>query len=102
MTLRQGVVQEASQSFASVGRPMRCLKCGTNNPSTNNFCAKCGSALAKHCAKCDAENPPASDFCGKCGAPLINGAGATAVTLSSPGLASSVTVAAERSSPDAL
>ncbi|MGA7869531.1 MAG: zinc ribbon domain-containing protein [Candidatus Binatus sp.] len=36
---------------------MRCSKCGTNNPSTNNFCAKCGNALAKHCPKCNAENP---------------------------------------------
>ncbi len=49
---------------------MRCSKCGTNNPSTNNFCAKCGNALAKYCAKCKAENPPTSDFCGKCGAAL--------------------------------
>jgi class 3 adenylate cyclase/ribosomal protein L40E len=49
---------------------MRCTKCGTNNPSTNNFCAKCGNALAKQCAKCKAENPPTSDFCGKCGAAL--------------------------------
>jgi class 3 adenylate cyclase/ribosomal protein L40E len=49
---------------------MRCPKCGTDNPSTNNFCAKCGNALAKNCAKCKAENPPTSDFCGKCGASL--------------------------------
>jgi class 3 adenylate cyclase/ribosomal protein L40E len=49
---------------------MRCSKCGTDNPATNNFCAKCGNALAKHCAKCNADNPPTSDFCGKCGAPL--------------------------------
>jgi class 3 adenylate cyclase/tetratricopeptide (TPR) repeat protein len=49
---------------------MRCSKCGTTNPSTNDFCAKCGNALAKHCAKCTAENPPTSDFCGKCGASL--------------------------------
>jgi len=49
---------------------MRCSKCGTNNPSTNNFCAKCGHALARYCAKCKAENPPTSDFCGKCGASL--------------------------------
>src|ERR1019366_2978497 len=55
---------------------MRCSKCGTNNPSTNNFCAKCGKALAIYCAKCGAENPPTSNFCGKCGAPLTNGAGA--------------------------
>src|SRR5277367_1302725 len=53
---------------------MRCAKCGTNNPSTNNFCAKCGSALAKNCAKCMAENPPTSDFCGKCGASLAESA----------------------------
>lgn len=49
---------------------MRCSKCETNNPSTNNFCAKCGNALARHCAKCQAENPPTSDFCGKCGVSL--------------------------------
>jgi class 3 adenylate cyclase/ribosomal protein L40E len=49
---------------------VRCSKCGTNNPSTNNFCAKCGNALAKQCVKCKAENPPTSDFCGKCGASL--------------------------------
>ncbi|MGA9725292.1 MAG: adenylate/guanylate cyclase domain-containing protein, partial [Candidatus Binatus sp.] len=49
---------------------MRCTNCDTDNPSTNNFCAKCGNALAQHCAKCKAENPPTSDFCGKCGASL--------------------------------
>jgi len=53
---------------------MRCAKCGTNNPSTNNFCAKCGSALAKQCAKCKAQSPPTSDFCGKCGASLADSA----------------------------
>src|SRR5208337_4748582 len=52
------------------GASMRCSKCGTNNPSTNNFCAKCGNALAKQCAKCSAENPLTSDYCGKCGASL--------------------------------
>ena len=81
---------------------MRCSKCGTNNPSTNNFCAKCGNALEKRCAKCKAENPPTSDFCGKCGAPLTNGAGAAAATSSPQGSASSVRVAPETSSPEAL
>src|ERR1700687_3362891 len=80
---------------------MRCSKCGTNNPSANNFCAKCGNALTKPCAKCKAENPPTSDFCGKCGAPLTNGAGAAAVTSSSSGLASGVHVAPEQTSADA-
>jgi ribosomal protein L40E len=78
---------------------MRCSKCGTNNPSTNNFCAKCGFALAMHCAKCKAENPPTSDFCGKCGAPLTNDAVTAGATSSPQGLASDVRVAPEQ--PDA-
>ncbi len=78
---------------------MNCSKCGTNNPATNNFCAKCGTPLAKHCAKCRAENPPTSDFCGKCGTSLANSAGTTAAT-SSP--ESGVRVAPDSSSPEAL
>jgi class 3 adenylate cyclase/ribosomal protein L40E len=80
---------------------MRCSKCGTNNPSTNNFCAKCGNALTKTCTKCKAENPPTSNFCGKCGAPLRNGADAATVTSSSSGLSSGVRVAPEQASADA-
>ena len=80
---------------------MRCAKCGTNNPSTNNFCAKCGSALIRHCAKCQAGNPPTSGFCGKCGAPLTNGSGASVATSSPQGPASNVRVAPERSSSEA-
>jgi ribosomal protein L40E len=80
---------------------MRCSKCGTNNPSANNFCAKCGSALTKPCTKCKAENPPTSEFCGRCGAPLTNDAGAAAITLSSPGLVSGAHVAPEQISTDA-
>jgi class 3 adenylate cyclase/tetratricopeptide (TPR) repeat protein len=81
---------------------MRCSKCGTNNPSTNDFCAKCGNALVKRCAKCKAENPATSDFCGKCGAPLTNGAGAAVATSSLEGSASNVRVAPESSSPETL
>jgi class 3 adenylate cyclase/ribosomal protein L40E len=84
------------------GKAMPCSKCGTNNPSTNNFCAKCGNALVKHCAKCKAETPPTSDFCGKCGAPLTNGAVAAVATSPPPGLASNLHVAPESSSPEAL
>src|ERR1700722_11528816 len=80
---------------------MRCSKCGTNNPSANNFCAKCGNSLAKPCAKCKAENPPTSDFCGKCGTPLTNGADAAAVNSSQPGSASGVHVTPEQTSADA-
>ena len=60
---------------------MRCAKCGRNNSPTNNFCAKCGNALAKQCTKCQAENPPTSDFCGKCGASLAE---PTAPPLAAP------------------
>jgi ribosomal protein L40E len=95
------VVQGASQSFGSVGRPMHCSKCGTNNPPANNFCAKCGNALTKPCTKCKAENPPTSDFCGKCGAPLTNGAGAAAATSSPQTSPSNVRVASETSFPEA-
>ena len=56
---------------------MRCSKCATNNPSTNNFCLRCGNALAKRCAQCAAENPPTADFCGKCGARLATSEGAS-------------------------
>src|ERR1700730_2433227 len=81
---------------------MRCAKCGTNNPSMNNFCAKCGNTLARHCSRCNAESPPTSDFCGNCGTPLTNGTGAEVATSTLKGSASNVGVAPERSSPDAL
>ncbi len=81
---------------------MRCSRCGTNNPSTNNFCAQCGNALAKHCAKCNAENPPTSIFCGKCGAQLSDSAGAAAATTSPPASASGVRVAAEQADASPL
>jgi class 3 adenylate cyclase/ribosomal protein L40E len=80
---------------------MRCSKCGTDNPSTNNFCAKCGNALVKHCAKCKAENPPTSDFCGTCGTPLTNGGGVAAAS-SPPGSAPSVRVAPGSGSTEGL
>jgi class 3 adenylate cyclase len=81
---------------------MRCSKCGTNNPSGNDFCAKCGNALARHCAKCKTETPPTSDFCGKCGAPLTTGAGGAVATSSLEGSASSVRVALESGSTERL
>ena len=76
---------------------MRCSKCGTNNPTTNNFCAKCGSALTKLCAKCKAENPPTSDFCGQCGAPLTSSASPVLATSSPPESASGIRVTPENS-----
>jgi ribosomal protein L40E len=75
---------------------VRCAKCGTNNPSTNNFCAKCGNALAKHCPKCQAENPPTSDFCGKCGTRLTDGPNAAVATSSPQGSAPNFRVTPEQ------
>src|SRR6266849_6137609 len=49
---------------------MHCPKCDTDNPTGNNFCGRCGSAVVGLCTKCGAENPPTSNFCGKCGASL--------------------------------
>ena len=49
---------------------MHCAKCGSDNPAGNNFCARCGNALARLCLKCGAENALTSNFCGKCGAVL--------------------------------
>src|SRR5690242_2255386 len=51
---------------------MRCVKCGSENPADNNFCARCGNALTRPCTECGAENSPTSSFCGKCGAGLTN------------------------------
>jgi class 3 adenylate cyclase/tetratricopeptide (TPR) repeat protein len=90
-----------SVAWFAGGDSMSCSKCGTNNPPTNNFCAKCGNALVKHCEKCQAENPPTSDFCGKCGAPLTNSGDAASVTSSSPGLSSGLHVAPEQNSANA-
>jgi class 3 adenylate cyclase len=74
---------------------MRCSKCGTDNPATNNFCAKCGNALAKHCAKCSAENAPTSDYCSKCGASLSEPV-AVQPPAASPELAPGPATAGER------
>ena len=65
------MVQEASQTFASIGRPMRCSKCGTDNAAGKKFCIRCGSALSPRCPKCGCENPPEASFCGDCGADLF-------------------------------
>src|SRR5580698_9138050 len=79
---------------------MRCSKCGTNNPSTNNFCGKCGNPLAKLCANCKASNPATSAFCGNCGTPL-NLNGPTAATSPAPALVSNVRVTPEQNVTDA-
>jgi class 3 adenylate cyclase/tetratricopeptide (TPR) repeat protein/ribosomal protein L40E len=72
---------------------MHCSKCGSENPAGNNFCARCGNALARLCLKCGAENAPTSNFCGKCGAALTAPV-STPVSATSP--IQSAEVAGER------
>jgi class 3 adenylate cyclase/tetratricopeptide (TPR) repeat protein len=53
------------------GEPMRCLKCGNDNPAGKKFCGDCGAQLANRCPKCGADNPLAKRFCGDCGTALV-------------------------------
>ena len=50
--------------------PVRCPRCGHENPPGQRFCGECGNALASLCASCGASNPPGQRFCGTCGTPL--------------------------------
>jgi class 3 adenylate cyclase/tetratricopeptide (TPR) repeat protein len=52
------------------GEPMRCSKCGSDNPAGKKFCGDCGAPLANLCPNCGADNPPAKRFCGDCGSLL--------------------------------
>ncbi len=71
------------------GEPMRCSKCGSENPDGKRFCGDCGTLLGKGCQKCGADNPPGKRFCGDCGAPLWANnaaAGSPASSWSTPGI----------------
>src|SRR5713226_5042414 len=52
------------------GEPMRCSKCGTDNPEGLRFCNECAAPFGQRCGKCGFENAPAAKFCGECAAPL--------------------------------
>src|SRR5713101_7611761 len=53
-----------------MGEPMRCSKCGSDNPTGKKFCGDCGEPLANRCSKCGADNPLGKQFCGDCGSAL--------------------------------
>src|SRR6266851_754607 len=55
------------------GEPMRCSKCGTDNPEGLRFCNECAAPFGRRCSKCGFENAPAAKFCGECAAPLPTG-----------------------------
>ncbi len=54
---------------------MKCQKCGTENPSKNNFCGTCGEQLkgALFCKHCGKELPQKSRFCIYCGVKVGSG-----------------------------
>lgn len=49
---------------------MKCTYCDFENPSTNQFCGRCGSLISKRCSACNTANPLVYEFCGNCGAGL--------------------------------
>lgn len=53
---------------------IKCLKCGTSNPSNSNFCLNCGNELVQNdikCPNCGTNNSLNSNFCLKCGNQLV-------------------------------
>ncbi|HYL60346.1 MAG TPA: adenylate/guanylate cyclase domain-containing protein, partial [Candidatus Acidoferrales bacterium] len=68
------------------GRPVRCSKCGFENPAAAKFCSECAAPMAAKCPRCGASNQPGAKFCNECAAAL-----APASTVSQPAPAVRVT-----------
>jgi hypothetical protein len=53
-------------------RPLRCIRCGFENPEGFKFCGGCAQALrpAEVCPSCGVESPSGFKFCGQCASPL--------------------------------
>ena len=49
---------------------MQCLRCGSQNKATNEYCEGCGATLGIECSACSHLNGPAARFCGQCSAAL--------------------------------
>ena len=64
------MLQEASQTFGSVGGPLRCSRCNFEHAADKKFCIRCGAALGLRCPKCSCENTPEATFCGDGGTSL--------------------------------
>ncbi len=61
-------VEERSAQSAG-NRP--CVRCGTMNETTANFCIECGDSLKRStCGGCGTENPATAKFCAQCGEKL--------------------------------
>src|SRR5215471_3096949 len=84
-----------------MGEPMRCSKCGSDNPADKKFCGDCGAPLTNRCPKCGGENPPGKRFCGDCGTMLL-AENVTAESLTSSSIASDIRVKAGQTSGTAI
>jgi class 3 adenylate cyclase/tetratricopeptide (TPR) repeat protein len=47
--------------------PVRCARCGQENPGEARFCLHCGAPLVLSCPGCGAVQPPGARFCPECG-----------------------------------
>ncbi len=48
-----------------------CVRCGTINEASANFCIECGVSLKRSiCRSCGTENPATANFCAQCGEKL--------------------------------
>ena len=64
------ITQKRISKSSSSGK--KCLKCGTRNQNTAEFCIDCGNGLGENanmkiCTHCGAKNPSLAQFCQKCG-----------------------------------
>jgi membrane protease subunit (stomatin/prohibitin family) len=72
-----GSMQQPAQPGA--GQPAQpmiiCPKCGAQNPTSNKFCAECGTKLMPNmvpCPKCGEKVAEGTKFCPNCGASMAN------------------------------
>jgi ribosomal protein L40E len=64
------ITQQRISKSSSAGK--KCIKCGTRNQNTAEFCIDCGNGLGENanmkiCTHCGAKNPSAAQYCQKCG-----------------------------------
>ncbi len=53
---------------------MRCVACGTDNPTASRFCDQCGAPLSSTCPSCGETNRGDALFCASCGTAFATGA----------------------------
>src|SRR5579862_7678089 len=46
---------------------MQCLRCGSQNRDTNEYCERCGAHQGIKCGACGHLNGPTGRYCGQCG-----------------------------------